>query len=127
MAKCKYFKREVPKVCIGDLNKRVIVKTAAIAAATNVSYGRDFDNHSTPWAMIKTLNGIIVFDSTNQERTASHQIIIRYDANITAEYWVEYNSNNLDILTTENINEESQFLKLICGERGVKTLGVNLV
>lgn len=77
-----------------------------------------FTTIATPTAIVKTLRGVKVFDSTNTERVATHQVCIDYIANVTAEFWILFKSKRLKILTVENCCEEDEVLILMCTERG---------
>lgn len=77
-----------------------------------------FSNPVTVRAIIKTLQGKAVFDDTNIERVATHEICIAYTVGITSEKWVKLGTRRLKILTVENCCEKNEVLKLMCTERG---------
>ena len=53
----------------------------------------------------------------------THEIIVRYDETITAESWIEFDDNNLKIVSVEDLDNRHDFLKLRCTNRGDKDLG----
>jgi len=124
MAKCNKIYRTIDKICAGSLNKSIIVHTRTIAnkSASSVDFTEVFSNPQTVWAMIETVNGITIFDDVNQERVVTHNFYIRYIAGITSESWIEFDSRYFNILKVDALNEDKRFLKLMCEERGTKTV-----
>ena len=134
MATCKKIKRLEERVCIGSLNRKIIIYVRSITAplADSVDYGENLSQPLTVWAMIETVNGVTTFDSSNIERIVTHNIYIRYRANITFENWLEVPRINepvsqyYDIIRVENLDENYRFYKLICNLRGDTAKPVNL-
>lgn len=87
--------------------------------------GMAFTNPQTVRAIVKTVTGVSVFDSTNTERVATHKLIMAYQVGITAENWVKIGSKRIKILTVENCAEADQKLILMCTERGDESKVVN--
>ncbi len=69
-------------------------------------------------ALVKTLRGVTVFDSTNTERVATHRLCLVYRDDVGAEQWVTLKGKRLKILTAENCAECDKKLILMCTERG---------
>jgi len=84
-----------------------------------------FTDIDTDRAIIKTVSGVSVFDSTNIERVATHKLILAYRADITGEDWVLFGTKRIKILTTENCAEQDKALILMCTERGEDSKVVN--
>lgn len=128
MAQCKKIYRQIKRVCVGSLDKKVKLKIRAIAPPSGSSayYGETFTDFMTVWAMVETKNGLVTFDSTNTAQNVSHQFYIRYIPDITFEKWLEYDGKNFNILTVNNLNEENRFYMLQCNERGDADVSVNL-
>lgn len=86
-----------------------------------------FDNPREDRATIKTLQGVTVFDGTNIERIATHEMRLAFRDDIGAEQWVRQKgtTKRLKILTAENCNENGRVLKLMCTERGEDSQVVN--
>ena len=84
-----------------------------------------FSNQTPIRATIKTLSGVKVFDSTNTERVATHEMKIKFIAGFTAEKWILFNGKRIKILTVENVMEKNICLKLMCTERGLDSKVVN--
>lgn len=135
MAICEKIRSQRRKVCIGDLDRIVTLQNRAIQTPTTsedytelftaepVSSGGMGDGNV--WAMIQSLAGATVFDTTNTERVVTHKITMRYQDGITAESWVLFESNRYDVVTVENLDNRSEFIVLRCVFRGVSTSSVN--
>lgn len=78
-----------------------------------------------PLAIVKTVRGVSVFDDTNTERVATHEVCLEYVAGVTAEMWVKLDTKYIKILTVENCCEKDEVLKLMCTERGEDSKVVN--
>ena len=87
MAKCTKIYRKSSRVCIGSLNRRIIIYTRRIISPTdnNVDFAEEFLEPKTVWAMIDTVGETIFFDDTNTDRAITHNIYIRYYKGITPE------------------------------------------
>lgn len=77
------------------------------------------------WANIKTVSGKTFFTDVNVDVRLTHEIVIRYDEDINAETWIEYNGRNLKIVDTEDLDERHDFLRLKCTDRGDKDFGAS--
>lgn len=86
-----------------------------------------FSNERTDKALMKTLKGVAVFDSTNTERVATHELCLAWRDDIGAEQWVRRTDGvkRLKILTAENVGECDKVLRLLCTERGDGAIEVN--
>lgn len=84
-----------------------------------------FSNPRPDTAIMKTLKGIKVFDSTNTERVATHRLSLVFRADVGAEQWVKKGTKRLKILTAENCCEDDKVLILMCTERGEDSKVVN--
>ena len=129
MAKCYKIYRTIKRVCIGSLNKKIIINTRSIANKQGqyIDFTEKFGDPITVSAMIETVSGITVFDEVNQEHTVSHIFYIRHIENFTSEKWIEYDGRYFNILNVDRLNEENRFLKLMCEERGAKTIAANML
>jgi len=134
MAICKKIKRVVERVCIGSMNKFVKLKLRSIEFndENDVDFNEFFQDTDSVWAMVSTVDGVQIFDSSNVIRSVTHDFYIRYDSNITSEHWLFYpaqvgNSEPqiFDIVKIENLNEENRFIKLRCNLRGVANVPNN--
>lgn len=128
MAICKRKQRSLRSVCIGSLNTLITLQNRAIVPpiGDSVDYDESFTTNDTAWAMVETVRGETVFDGTNTERDVTHKFSIRFISGITAETWVELDDIKYDILDTESLDENGQFLVLRAAMRGDKALEVNL-
>jgi head-tail adaptor len=133
MAICKKIRRVDKRICIGAMNRKIIlqVRTLTPPDQDGVDFNEVFTEPKTVWANIVTVNGIILFDNTNTAREISHDLYIRYIANLSAQSWVTLVSKDstsdqyLDIIQVENLNEENKFLRLRCSLRGSTAKPVN--
>lgn len=125
MPKCKPISIKYRRVCVGDLNRRIRLRTREISTpTTDVDFGHSFTDIET-WAAVQTVVGRNMFSGTNFDQAVSHLFYIRYRTGITAETWIEYRNENYDILDVENLEETNSFLVLICNVRGSTTQPVN--
>jgi SPP1 family predicted phage head-tail adaptor len=126
--RCQKIRRSKRQVCVGDLDTEIILQDRAIQGVTtaDVNFDETFTPTATVWAMIETVAGATVFDSTNTEVALTHRIYIRFDATVTAETWVEIYSDKYDIVTVENLDRRSEFMRLNCVIRGPESSKVNL-
>lgn len=76
-------------------------------------------------AVVKTVSGVSVFDSTNTERVVTHKLVLNFRDDITAENWLLLGTKRIKILTTENCAEQDLVLILMCTERGEDSKVVN--
>jgi SPP1 family predicted phage head-tail adaptor len=127
MTICKDIKYPKRNYCVGDLKYLIVIYNRQILAPENgsVDFILNFEENATVYAAMKTTKGVTVFDSANIERVATHEIGIRYLEGITAECWVEFNGKKLDVLTVENIDEQNDWLRLVCNERGEQDTPTN--
>ncbi len=124
MPKCIRIQRKKRHVCVGDMNTRIILQDRNIKAPVfgDPDFDETFSNAATVWALVNTVSGKTFFDGVNTDVNITHEIFIRYDATVTAETWVELDNQRIDILRVEDFEQRSEFMKLICTERGVNTL-----
>lgn len=122
MAKCSPIRRKHRKVCLGDMDSVVKIQNRAIAAPAFglVDFGEAFsDADPAAWALIETVSGEAVFDSTNTERSVTHHLYINFDVTVTEESWVELDDGaKLDVVTVEDLEERHEFMLLRCSNRG---------
>ena len=76
-------------------------------------------------AIMKTLTGVTVFDSTNTERVATHRLSMIFRAEVTAEKWVKFGTKRIKILNVEDCCEDERVMILMCTERGEDSKVVN--
>lgn len=85
-----------------------------------------FSNPVKVKALIITVTGVKIFDSTNTKRIATHKICMYYQSGITSEKWIKLlNNKRLKVLTVENPCEANERLTLMCSERGLSSKVVN--
>ena len=128
MAICDKIVKKNRGICIGALNKLIIIQTRAITspiAGSNTNFTESFTNLKTVWALINTVSGETLFDGTGIERVVTHVFFIRKLANVSIEHWIKYNSEYYDILNVENFDEDGLFLKINTAKRGTTSNSAN--
>ena len=124
MPRCVKIKRKKRQYCIGDMGSLVTLQNRAIQPPVfgDPDFDEKFTNADIVAAAIDTVSGKTFFDGISQDTNITHEIGIMFDPTVTSETWIELeDGRRLDILKVENLDERSQFLKLICTDRGAKT------
>lgn len=129
MPVCKKIRGQRRKVCIGDLDRLIDIKDRNIQEPGNIDdsnryyFTEAFTEGVNPqaWAMRISVDGKTIFDGQNIEQVVTDEFYIRYDANITAEFWIEDDGDRFDILNVENLDGRKEFMKLVCTDRGLNT------
>jgi SPP1 family predicted phage head-tail adaptor len=109
------------KICIGDLKDRVQIQLRQIDPPPwgSTDFDLVFSSDKEAFAMIRTTQGKVFFDGVNTDIPLTHEIIIRYDEEITAESWLQLMDGRLlDIINVEDLEERHEYLRLRCRERG---------
>lgn len=125
MSKCVKLRRKRRQPCIGDLDTEIVLQTRAITPPTLVDFSETFATAATVWAMIETLHGKTEFDDSNVERNISHEITIRYVANVSTETWILHDAARYDVVTVEDYEERHEWLVLRCERKGATSKAVN--
>lgn len=112
------------KVCVGDLNKMVTLSERAIVEPGfgQTAFREDFSGAAREvWAKVRTVNGRTIFNGVDTDVAITHEITIRYDADVTSETWVQLaDGTRLDVADTQNIEERNEYLVLLCNARGTQ-------
>ena len=117
------------KIALGDLRDRVRVQvrslTPPVAGVTNFTEDFNEKDGIEVWAKVATVSGRTFFDGVNSvDISVSHEITIRFRSDIEAQNWLELlNGTKLKIVNVENFEQRDEYLRLLCTERGHKTLG----
>ena len=104
-----------------ELNTRSLT----VPEINSVDFGETFVITNSVYAMIETKIGASVFDQSNIERIVTHFFYIRYDANVTAETWINFRSDLYDIVDVEDLDARQEFMLLRCVLRGLDTIETN--
>lgn len=124
MSKCNKVYRKKRQYCVGDLDTEIKLQSRAITPPVfgSVDFDDNFtDLNPTVWAAVNTVSGKTFFDGVGTETPITHIIGIRFDALVTAETWVELDGRRLDILEVTNLDERSEWMELVCTDRGLNT------
>lgn len=126
---CNSIKKNINKVCTGDLDKRIIIQTTSITPNNSPDSvaTTGFATVATVWAMIKTTPNRQFIDGVNVENGLNTDFYIRYNSSINFEQqlWVEYNDNRFKIVNVDNIDKEDKIIRLRSIEKGDKTILAN--
>ncbi len=126
MPKCVKLRRKHRQPCIGDLDTQITLQDRAITPpTTTVDFSETFTENAIVWAMINTGRGKTAFDEAEVERDITHEITIRFLDGVTAETWILLESNRLDIVDVEDLEERHEWLILRCAQTGATSRVVN--
>lgn len=124
--KCqKIFKRH-RKSSIGHMRDRIKLLPRAITEPLFgiTDFTETFTDVTETWANVTTTNGESMFDGVNTDVSITHEVFIRFDSSITEEAWVRLDDGTLlNIVSVENFEKRSEFMRLVCNERGDESLG----
>ncbi len=120
MPVCTKIRKKKRELCIGDMRDEIILQNRAIQPPVfgTPDFTENFTNIDTVWSLVNTVNGKTFFDGVGTETPITHEIFIRYDVTVTAETWVQFDSNRIDILAVENLDGRKDFMALTCTDRG---------
>ena len=119
--KCQTIRSRKRRVCAGDLDTQIEIFDRNIRAPDSFSgwqHNQDYTPKATPWALVKSLNGIATFDGINLSGVQSLEIFIRYRDDVTAEDFVRIDGQNIEITSVEDLDRRKEFLRLVCLDRG---------
>jgi len=126
MPACK--KIPVPRrgICAGDLDRRIKIKARSLLPSTSgVKVGESFATVKTVWAAMKSTKGRQSWYSTNLDKAVTHAFYVRWYDGIESNFWVEYKSENYDIVEVDNLDERGEFAVLYCNVKGDADSPVN--
>lgn len=109
---------------LNKCGKDIILMDRAVGVI-GVDLDESFTDLPSVKALIKTVRGKAIFDSSNTEREITHEMRIDYIATVTNETWVKFKDRNFDIIDFINCKEDDKILILFCNERGHNSLPVN--
>lgn len=127
MPTCVKIRRKKRQPCIGDMDELITLQGRTLTPPTSgVDATEEFaDTNPDVWALVETTSGETLFDNTGTERDVTHKIVINFISGVTAQSWVLFNNDRLDILTVEDLEERHEFLILRASNRGVDTNEAN--
>lgn len=120
MTTCKKISIPKPKICSGDLNKRITIYQRPIGVPNygSVIVQYQFVVLAEIWAAIETMQGDFFGDMVSRDNQPTDRFYIRYRDDITADNWIGFNGFRFDILRVENINRYKEYLSLLCVDTG---------
>lgn len=121
---CKPIKKPARRVCIGDMRDAISLMVRAIQPPSgSVDFGEAFTllNAEQEYiaAMIQTVNGVTYFDGVNPEAKITHYFFVPYDAAITSQAWVYFESRRFKIYNVEDLDEKHEVMRLVCEDKGL--------
>lgn len=119
-------KQVIRRVSLGDMRHLITINTRTLnAVESGVEFGITFTLFKQVYAYIETVAGEEFFDGTTLKKISTHNFVIRFIDGLTAEYWINYQNNNYEIIDIETLDERGLFMKLRCLKRGDDTKPVN--
>lgn len=128
--KCSSVQKRKVVVCAGDMNDVIKIQNRSLGTpifdssyfSENFSSAKPSDPEEQ-LALVDSVNGKTFFNSVSEtDETITHYVYINFEEDITAENWVEFEGNHLDVLSVENVGEANETLLLVCQEKGPITL-----
>jgi len=102
---------------IGELKHRVTIQRAALAQDSSGSTAETWSTLATVYAAIKPLKGREYFAAQQVQAETTHEITIRYRADVTALTRVVFGNRTFEIQSVINSMEANRWLILMCAER----------
>lgn len=129
MSRRKVERADLRKLAIGDMKTPVIVHGTEITApVVGVDFGRRIEPVINPWfCKVRTLRGVTLFDSSNNEKVITHEFAGRFSELITENMFIEYRGIYYKVVLIEDFEESEAFTVCLCTERGNKDREVNAV
>ena len=124
MPECIRVKRKFRKVCIGDRDTFIKIKTRD-SEIKNSRVTETFATHSDVFSLWETIKGVEIFDDTNTATIATEKVIVEFDPAITKEFFVEKDGKNFRILQVEDLERRKEWTTMMLTDRGVTTKAVN--
>ena len=120
MPVCTQIKKKKRTICIGDMRDRITLEDRDLTAVlTGVDAIETFSNTRPAWSLIETVTGVEFFNEVNVAVDVTHIVYIRFDETVTEQTWILLENNErLNILKVEDLDQRSQFQKLLCTNRG---------
>lgn len=88
--------------------------------SNEMEHSQEYKLKASPWALVKTLDGITTFDNIEISGVRAYEIYIRYNATITAEDFVQIDGRNIKIDSVEDLDLKHEFMRLVCVDKGDK-------
>jgi len=125
MPECKKLYRKKRQFSLGDMNERITLQNRVLTEPVfnNPDFTETFTTTAEVWAGINTVTGKTWFDGVSTDINITHEIVIRYDATVTAETWILFDSRRIDILKVEDLDGRKEFMLLTCTDKGLSSAG----
>lgn len=104
------------RVTAGDLRRRVSIETYTTTRDSIGGETKTAATLATVWASIEPLFGMEIKEAGRILSDVTHQIVIRYRADVTAKMRVVYGSRKFDIFSVQHDEESQRMTYLDCKE-----------
>ena len=123
MAECKNIKKKHRQVCVGDLEDFGTINARSLTppASGGVDFSETFSGGLESFVMIETKRGEIIFDGVDTEQVVTHHVYVPFVDGLTAEDWIDVETDRYDILDVEDLDNRHEFQLCRCTNRGLIT------
>lgn len=112
---CKNIGPQKPKLCVGDLNTLISIKSKALRFPVDGTYDASpaFTEVLSAWSSVEVVSPYKQWNSTGLlEFKPTHKFLIRYNASVTSAMIIEYDGTYFDIIHIEDPNMNKRYLIL---------------
>lgn len=130
MAACGRITTNKNRVCLSDLDQRIKIQTTTItgnnAPGSYPTY--EFQDIVSMWALMKTTKVNRFIDEVNTAPGITTDFYIRYTADIdlTIQLWIEWRGIKFEVISSDNIDKQFEFIHLRAIEKGDAAINANL-
>lgn len=111
------------KLCIGDLDRQVILSDREITEPSfgESDFGEEFPAPRAIFAKVQTLTGRTLWNGVDTDVVLTHEVSIWYDSSVTAETWVKLDDGTrLKVEAVDDLDSRHEFMVLACRARGTE-------
>ena len=101
---------------IGNLRHQVEIQSPVNTTDTGGGAAKTWSTQNVVWASLKPVKGVETYRQGQVQETLSHELYIRYTADIGTNYRVKYGTRTFNIKHIRNIDERDRYLLLMCDE-----------
>lgn len=114
---------------IGAFRKRVLIQTYTddIVDASRAQVENKYTDLATVWANVKQVTGFALIRNKNIGSNVTHEITIKFRADVTSENWIVYDGNRYRIRTTQDAGDEKKRDLILGCEFSAKVGAIQLI
>ena len=101
---------------IGRLRHKVALKRSTNTTDTGGGMTKSYSDLTRIFASVRPVNGKEVFRHGKMEESVTHEVMIRYRADIDTKDKVVFGSREFNIRHIRNIDERNRYMLLVCSE-----------